>query len=52
MANFFRNYIFKNVSYKLVSLLIAVMLWWGVGRYKVSPCSRRNNFEESDRSIS
>jgi len=32
MANFFRNYIFKNVSYKLVSLLIAVMLWWGVGR--------------------
>ena len=31
-ANFFRKYVLKNLPFKLVSLAIAVMLWWAVGR--------------------
>jgi YbbR domain-containing protein len=31
-AGFFRKYVFKNLPFKLVSLGIAVMLWWAVGR--------------------
>ena len=32
LAHFFRNLFFKNLPFKLVSLAIAVMLWWAVGR--------------------
>lgn len=32
MANFFRNYVLKNLPFKLVSLAIAILLWWAVGR--------------------
>jgi YbbR domain-containing protein len=32
LLNFFRNYVLKNLPFKLVSLAIAVMLWWAVGR--------------------
>ncbi|HUI84364.1 MAG TPA: CdaR family protein [Candidatus Binatia bacterium] len=28
----FRNYVLKNLPFKVVSLAIAVMLWWAVGR--------------------
>lgn len=29
---FFRDYVFKNLPFKLVSLAIAILLWWAVGR--------------------
>lgn len=32
VGNFFRKYILKNLAFKLVSLAIAIMLWWAVGR--------------------
>lgn len=32
LGNFFRKYILKNLPFKLVSLAIAIMLWWAVGR--------------------
>jgi|SRR5579871_4073756 len=32
IASFFRKYIFNNLPFKLVSLAIAIMLWWAVGR--------------------
>lgn len=32
IRNFVRKYILKNLPFKLVSLAIAVMLWWAVGR--------------------
>ena len=32
IRNFVRKYILKNLPYKLISLAIAVMLWWAVGR--------------------
>ena len=32
VGGFFRKYVFKNLSFKLVSLAIATMLWWAVGR--------------------
>ncbi len=32
LGNFFRNYVLKNLPFKLVSLAIAIMLWWAVGR--------------------
>ena len=32
LANFFRKYVLKNLPFKVVSLAIAVLLWWAVGR--------------------
>jgi YbbR domain-containing protein len=32
VGNFFREYVLKNLPFKLVSLAIAIMLWWAVGR--------------------
>jgi YbbR domain-containing protein len=32
IGNFFRKYVLKNLPFKLVSLAIAIMLWWAVGR--------------------
>lgn len=32
IGNFFRNYVFNNLPFKLVSLAIALLLWWSVGR--------------------
>lgn len=32
MGNFIRKYILKNLPFKLVSLAIAILLWWAVGR--------------------
>lgn len=32
MGNFFRNYVLKNLPFKIVSLAIAILLWWAVGR--------------------
>ena len=32
IRNFVRKYVLKNLPFKLVSLAIAVMLWWAVGR--------------------
>jgi YbbR domain-containing protein len=32
LPNFFRKYVLKNLPFKLVSLAIAIMLWWAVGR--------------------
>jgi YbbR domain-containing protein len=32
VGNFFRRYILKNLPFKLLSLAIAIMLWWAVGR--------------------
>ena len=32
IANFFRKYVLHNLPFKLVSLAIAVLLWWAVGR--------------------
>ena len=32
LRNFFRKYVLKNLPLKLVSLAIAVLLWWAVGR--------------------
>lgn len=32
VGNFFRRYVLKNLPFKLVSLAIAIMLWWAVGR--------------------
>ena len=32
MGNFLRNYVFNNMAFKLVSLAIAILLWWAVGR--------------------
>lgn len=32
LAHFFRELVFKNLPFKLVSLAIAVLLWWAVGR--------------------
>ncbi|HEY1730598.1 MAG TPA: CdaR family protein [Terriglobales bacterium] len=32
MGNFIRKYIVKNLPFKLVSLAIAMLLWWAVGR--------------------
>jgi len=32
IGNFFRNYVLKNLPFKLVSIAIAVMLWGMVGR--------------------
>jgi YbbR domain-containing protein len=31
-GNFFRKYVFNNLPFKLVSLAIAILLWWAVGR--------------------
>ncbi|HKD83806.1 MAG TPA: CdaR family protein [Terriglobales bacterium] len=31
-GNFFRKYVLKNLPYKLLSLAIAILLWWAVGR--------------------
>lgn len=30
--NFFRKYVLNNLPFKLVSLAIAILLWWAVGR--------------------
>ncbi len=32
VGNFFRRYVLKNLPFKLVSLAIAILLWWSVGR--------------------
>jgi YbbR domain-containing protein len=32
LAKFFRKYVLKNLPYKVVSLAIAILLWWAVGR--------------------
>jgi YbbR domain-containing protein len=32
VGEFLRNYVFKNLAFKIVSLAIAVLLWWVVGR--------------------
>jgi YbbR domain-containing protein len=32
VAHFFREYVLKNLPFKLVSLAIAILLWWSVGR--------------------
>src|SRR5580704_241292 len=32
MGNFLRKYVLKNLPFKLVSLAIAILLWWAVGR--------------------
>ncbi len=32
LRNFFRKYVLKNLALKLVSLAVAVLLWWVVGR--------------------
>jgi YbbR domain-containing protein len=32
MGNFLRQYVLKNLPFKLVSLAIAILLWWAVGR--------------------
>jgi YbbR domain-containing protein len=32
MRHFIREYIFKNLPFKIVSLAIAFLLWWAVGR--------------------
>ncbi len=32
MVNFLRRYVLANLPFKLVSLAIAVLLWWAVGR--------------------
>jgi len=32
LLGFFRKYVFKDLPFKLVSLAIAIMLWWAVGR--------------------
>jgi YbbR domain-containing protein len=32
LRNFFRKYVLKNLPLKLVSLAVAVLLWWVVGR--------------------
>jgi YbbR domain-containing protein len=32
LLNFFRKYVLKNLPFKLVSLAIAILLWWAVGR--------------------
>ena len=32
MGNFLRKYVFNNMAFKLVSLAIAILLWWAVGR--------------------
>jgi len=32
VGKFFRNYVFNNLPFKLVSLAIAILLWWAVGR--------------------
>ena len=32
LANFLRKYVLKNLPFKVVSLAIAVLLWWAVGR--------------------
>ncbi len=32
MGNFFRKWVLKNLPFKLVSLAIAILLWWAVGR--------------------
>lgn len=32
MGKFFRKYVLKNLPFKLVSLAIAILLWWAVGR--------------------
>ncbi len=31
-GNFFRKYVLKNMAFKLVSLAMAILLWWSVGR--------------------
>ena len=32
MGNFFRKYVLKNLPFKVVSLALAILLWWAVGR--------------------
>ena len=32
MRHFIREYILKNLPFKIVSLAIAILLWWAVGR--------------------
>jgi YbbR domain-containing protein len=32
VGGFFRKYVLKNMAFKLVSLAIAILLWWSVGR--------------------
>ena len=32
IGNFFRKYVLNNLPFKLVSLAIAILLWWAVGR--------------------
>lgn len=32
IGDFFRKYVLKNLPFKIVSLAIAILLWWAVGR--------------------
>lgn len=32
LGDFFRKYVIKNLPFKVVSLAIAILLWWAVGR--------------------
>jgi len=32
VATFFRKYVLQNLAFKVVSVAIAIMLWWAVGR--------------------
>src|ERR1700756_2855012 len=32
IGKFFRDYVFNNLPFKLVSLAVAILLWWAVGR--------------------
>ncbi|HME33024.1 MAG TPA: CdaR family protein [Terriglobales bacterium] len=32
LVDFFRKYVLKNLPFKFISLAIAIMLWWAVGR--------------------
>jgi YbbR domain-containing protein len=32
MGHFLRKYVFNNMAFKLVSLAVAILLWWAVGR--------------------
>lgn len=35
MGNFFRRYVLNNLPFKIVSLAIAILLWWSVGRERL-----------------
>ena len=32
LRNFFRKYVLKNLALKMVSLAVAILLWWAIGR--------------------